>query len=79
MSGCSKYGWRVPKQVIQAATRSAAEFLQAKDLGTLETGKWVTVQLQITGTVPPKTGLAPFPSRRSVRYFKAWPRQSGEH
>ena len=29
-----------PTQVIQAATKSAAEFLKAKDLGTLETGKW---------------------------------------
>jgi imidazolonepropionase-like amidohydrolase len=29
-----------PMQVIQAATKSAAEFLAAKDLGTLETGKW---------------------------------------
>jgi imidazolonepropionase-like amidohydrolase len=29
-----------PMQVIQAATKSAAEFLMAKDLGTLETGRW---------------------------------------
>ena len=29
-----------PMQVITDATRSAAEFLQAKDLGTLERGKW---------------------------------------
>ena len=29
-----------PSQVIRAATRSAAEFLHAKDLGTLESGKW---------------------------------------
>lgn len=29
-----------PTQVIQAATKSAAEFLAAKDLGTLEAGKW---------------------------------------
>jgi imidazolonepropionase-like amidohydrolase len=29
-----------PMQVITAATRNAAEFLKAKDLGTLETGKW---------------------------------------
>ena len=29
-----------PSQVIQAATRSAAEFLRAKDLGTLQPGKW---------------------------------------
>jgi imidazolonepropionase-like amidohydrolase len=29
-----------PSQVIRAATRSAAEFLHAKDLGTLEAGKW---------------------------------------
>ena len=29
-----------PTQVITAATKSGAEFLRAKDLGTLETGKW---------------------------------------
>jgi imidazolonepropionase-like amidohydrolase len=29
-----------PAQVIAAATRSAAEFLGAKDLGALEEGKW---------------------------------------
>ena len=29
-----------PSQVISAATRNAAEFLGAKDLGTLESGKW---------------------------------------
>jgi imidazolonepropionase-like amidohydrolase len=29
-----------PGQVITAATRSGAEFLGAKDLGTLERGKW---------------------------------------
>jgi imidazolonepropionase-like amidohydrolase len=29
-----------PRQVIQAATKNAAEFLAAKDLGTLEQGKW---------------------------------------
>jgi imidazolonepropionase-like amidohydrolase len=29
-----------PMQIIQAATRNSAEFLQAKDLGTLEAGKW---------------------------------------
>ena len=29
-----------PQQVIRAATGSAAEYLKAKDLGTLETGKW---------------------------------------
>jgi imidazolonepropionase-like amidohydrolase len=29
-----------PMQVIQAATRNSAEFLRAKDLGTLESGKW---------------------------------------
>jgi imidazolonepropionase-like amidohydrolase len=29
-----------PAQVITDATRNAAEFLQAKDLGTLERGKW---------------------------------------
>jgi imidazolonepropionase-like amidohydrolase len=29
-----------PSQVIRAATKSAAEFLRAKDLGTLEPGKW---------------------------------------
>ena len=29
-----------PTQVIQAATKSAAEFLAAKDLGALEAGKW---------------------------------------
>jgi len=29
-----------PMQVIQAATKSAAEFLAVKDLGTLEAGKW---------------------------------------
>jgi imidazolonepropionase-like amidohydrolase len=29
-----------PAQVITAATKSAAEFLRAKDLGTLEPGKW---------------------------------------
>ncbi len=29
-----------PMQVITDATRNAAEFLQAKDLGTLERGKW---------------------------------------
>jgi len=29
-----------PSQVIKAATRSGAEFLRAKDLGTLEVGKW---------------------------------------
>jgi imidazolonepropionase-like amidohydrolase len=29
-----------PAQVITDATRTAAEFLQAKDLGTLERGKW---------------------------------------
>ena len=29
-----------PSQVIQAATKSAAEFLKAKDLGTLEKSKW---------------------------------------
>jgi imidazolonepropionase-like amidohydrolase len=29
-----------PSQVIVAATKSGAEFLRAKDLGTLEIGKW---------------------------------------
>jgi imidazolonepropionase-like amidohydrolase len=29
-----------PSQVITAATKSSAEFLRAKDLGTLEAGKW---------------------------------------
>ena len=29
-----------PHQVIQAATKNAAEFLKAKDLGTLEKSKW---------------------------------------
>jgi imidazolonepropionase-like amidohydrolase len=29
-----------PMQVITAATRNSAEFLKAKDLGTLEAGKW---------------------------------------
>jgi imidazolonepropionase-like amidohydrolase len=29
-----------PMQVITAATRSSAEFLGARDLGTLERGKW---------------------------------------
>ena len=29
-----------PAQVITAATRSGAEFLGAKDLGTIERGKW---------------------------------------
>jgi len=29
-----------PMQVITDATRNAAEFLRAKDLGTLERGKW---------------------------------------
>jgi imidazolonepropionase-like amidohydrolase len=29
-----------PEQVIEAATRSGADFLRAKDLGTLEKGKW---------------------------------------
>ncbi len=29
-----------PSQVIQAATKNSAEFLKAKDLGTLETSKW---------------------------------------
>lgn len=29
-----------PMQVIQAATKNSAEFLRAKDLGTLEAGKW---------------------------------------
>ncbi|HEV8039749.1 MAG TPA: amidohydrolase family protein [Bryobacteraceae bacterium] len=29
-----------PWQVIKAATKSSAEFLHAKDLGTLEAGKW---------------------------------------
>jgi imidazolonepropionase-like amidohydrolase len=29
-----------PMQAITCATRNAAEFLRAKDLGTLQTGKW---------------------------------------
>jgi imidazolonepropionase-like amidohydrolase len=29
-----------PSQVITAATKSGAEFLQAPDLGTIERGKW---------------------------------------
>jgi imidazolonepropionase-like amidohydrolase len=29
-----------PMQIIQAATKNSAEFLGAKDLGTLEKGKW---------------------------------------
>ena len=29
-----------PAQVISDATRNAAEFLNAKDIGTLERGKW---------------------------------------
>jgi len=29
-----------PNQVIQAATKNAAEFLKAKDLGTLAQSKW---------------------------------------
>jgi imidazolonepropionase-like amidohydrolase len=29
-----------PSQAIMAATKSAAEFLKAKDLGTLQQGKW---------------------------------------
>ena len=29
-----------PSQVITAATKRGAEFLRAKDLGTLEVGKW---------------------------------------
>jgi imidazolonepropionase-like amidohydrolase len=32
-----------PMQVIVAATRSGAEFLNAKDLGTLQTGKWADI------------------------------------
>ncbi len=35
----SRRGW-TPNQVITAATAHAAEFLHAKDLGTLEPGKW---------------------------------------
>ena len=29
-----------PAQIIAGATRNAAEFLRASDLGTLEKGKW---------------------------------------
>jgi imidazolonepropionase-like amidohydrolase len=29
-----------PMLIIQAATKNSAEFLAAKDLGTIETGKW---------------------------------------
>jgi imidazolonepropionase-like amidohydrolase len=29
-----------PMQIIQAATKNSAEFLGAKDLGTIEVGKW---------------------------------------
>src|SRR5207248_2084594 len=29
-----------PRQIITIATKSSAEFLDAKDLGTLEKGKW---------------------------------------
>lgn len=34
-----------PMQVIVAATKSSAEFLGAKDLGTLESGKWADFQV----------------------------------
>ena len=39
-----------PSQVITAATKSGAEFLRAKDLGTLEVGKWA--DLVILGANP---------------------------
>ena len=32
-----------PMQIIVAATRSGAEFLGARDLGTLQTGKWADI------------------------------------
>jgi imidazolonepropionase-like amidohydrolase len=34
-----------PSQVIAAATRSSAEFLNQKDLGTLESGKWADLMV----------------------------------
>jgi imidazolonepropionase-like amidohydrolase len=34
-----------PNQVITAATRSSAEFLNQKDLGTLESGKWADLMV----------------------------------
>jgi len=49
-----------PTQVITAATRSAAEFLRAKDLGTLERGKWA--DLIVLGKDP----LADIRNTRSI-------------
>jgi imidazolonepropionase-like amidohydrolase len=49
-----------PAQVIRAATGSAAEFLGAKDLGTLERGKWA--DLIVLGRDP----LADIKNSRSI-------------
>jgi len=43
-----------PSQVITAATKSAAEFLSAKDLGTLEAGKWADL---IVLTADPRANI----------------------
>jgi imidazolonepropionase-like amidohydrolase len=49
-----------PAQVITAATKSGAEFLRAKDLGTLEQGKWA--DLIVLGANP----LANIRNTRSI-------------
>jgi imidazolonepropionase-like amidohydrolase len=49
-----------PQQVIAGATKNAAEFLQAKDLGTLERGKWADL------IVLEKNPLADIRNTRSI-------------
>jgi imidazolonepropionase-like amidohydrolase len=49
-----------PQQVIAGATKNAAEFLQAKELGTLERGKWADL------IVVEKNPLADIRNTRSI-------------
>ena len=43
-----------PSQVVTAATKGSAEFLRAKDLGTLEVGKWADL---IVLTADPRVNI----------------------
>lgn len=43
-----------PSQVVTAATKGSAEFLHAKDLGTLEAGKWADL---IVLTADPRVNI----------------------
>ena len=55
-----------PMQVIVAATGSAAQFLRAKDLGTLEAGKWADLVVLDRNPIQDDPEQ-PFHSRRVYR------------